>query len=69
LVVSKKGNFFVKIFSVWGSKIAFLGNSFLGKLPYLESSSHGQISKKRKFDGLYKQLKSHFGIEFPKREI
>ena len=69
LVISQKGNFFVKIFLVWGSKIAFLGNSFFGKFPILEGGSRDLVSLFGNFDGLHKRLKNHFGMVFPKKEI
>jgi cytochrome c-type biogenesis protein CcmH/NrfF len=31
--IAKKGNFLVKNFVIWGSKIAFLGNYVLGNRP------------------------------------
>ena len=68
LVISQKGNFFVKIFLVWGSKIAFLGNSFFGNFPILEGCSHDLASLFGNFDGLHKRLKNHFGTVFPKKE-
>jgi hypothetical protein len=54
--ISKKGNFPSIFLIIWGSKIAFLGISFLGNW----------ITKKGNFDGLYKQFSA---TNFQKRKF